>query len=109
MNSLSSFLHVLHVLVSFALTSVVLYYSLVAYRRTKMRAFALWVWASAIGIVQLLAYESYYSSGPHSFTADQRATLIWRAGYILAVVLSSVGSILLIRYVLARGADKNAG
>ena len=101
MSSLLSFLRSADFLVTFGVNAVVLYYSFVVYRRTKMRAFAFWIGSSAIAIIQTVALHTYGSSRSTLLHSDAETfQVFYRTFYIVGTVLGTIGTVMLVRYML---------
>jgi hypothetical protein len=108
MRSLLSFLNIANFLVAFGVNAVVLYFSLVAYRRTKMLAFACLIGSCALAILQTVAAHTlgmFLSILEHSnFEMFQ---VCYRTVEIVRIVLGAAGTVMLVRYLLT-GVQKAA-
>ena len=107
MSSLETFLQHTHLVIVLAADAVILSFSLIAYRRTKLRVFAFLMIASALSIIQSVGVETYDSSRL-SVAEYERFMVVWRISYIATVILSATGTVMLIRYVLSRATQKDA-
>jgi tellurite resistance protein TehA-like permease len=88
--------------VSIACSSTVLCFSFAAYRRTKLRAFALWICSSALGIILMCSWYTR-SLSPQSSHADYMTfSVIYRLAFIANVIVSAVGSVMVVQHVLNR-------
>ena len=102
MSSLLSLLRSADFLVTFGVNAVVLYFSFVAYRRTKMRAFAFWIWSAGIALIQTMALHTYGSSRSTLSHSDAETfQVFYRTFYIVGTVLGTLGTVMLVRYMLA--------
>jgi hypothetical protein len=82
--------------------TTVLVFSFLAFRRTKLRPFALWIVASTIGIV-LMSGWYMRSISPRLPPAEYMTyEAIYRVGFIVDSILAATGTVMLIRYVLAK-------
>lgn len=106
--SLLAFLRLVDFFTSIAVDSAVLVWAFTAYRRTQMRAFALLLWGSFIGIILSAGLEMQHRTS-HTSSDALTFTQLYRIGYMLATILWGTGIILLIRHVLigVHGRDKD--
>ena len=101
--SITSFLRHIDFIVTIAVNSLVLCFSYTAYRRTRMRAFAFWIASCAICIISSVGLHGYAYSRSLSAEDYRRFMEFYRVGYAVEAVLGAVGSIMLIRHILAKG------
>jgi len=79
--------------------TVVLYFALAGYRRTKHRMFGVWVVVSILGFIDILALYGLRDSKSPS---DHHALwLFWSLESIVAGLFATYGIILLMRYALS--------
>jgi len=79
---------------------IVLFYSSVAYRRSKRTVFAVWIAASVLSLVSILALYGLRNS--KSSVEQHGLWLFWSLDYIVAAIIGTYGIILLMRHVLSQ-------
>src|ERR1043166_4372446 len=99
--TLTSFLRAAEFVTSIAVSSIVLCFSFSAYRRTKLRAFAFWIWSCALAILLMSAWYMRILSPATSREDYMTFTVIYRIIFMANNVLSAIGSLMIIRYVVA--------
>src|ERR1017187_1246596 len=105
--TLKSFLQAAEFVTSVAVGLTVLSFSFSAYRRTKLRAFAFWIWSCTLSVILMTAWYFFtlypVSSREHYFTSS----VIYRILFMVDNVLGAIGSVMLIRHVLAERERKD--
>jgi len=89
--------------------SVLLYFFSLAYRRTKLRPFALWIFAAIVYIIALLA--RFIAS--FCYLTSRETLIVFTAAYdalwMVGLVINATAFVMLIRYLLSererRGKD----
>ena|SRR5438445_8977353 len=101
MNALT-FLRHADFFATIAVNSIVLCFSFTAYRRTGMRAFAFWIVGCVICIISSVGLHAYGYSRTLAPEDYRRFMEFYRIGYLIQAALSGAGSVMIIRYVLAK-------
>jgi hypothetical protein len=105
--TLTSFLQTAEYVTFVVFTTAILVFSFVAYRRTKLRAFAFWIASSSMGLIQMSAWYIHIHSSPLPESDRMTFNVIYRLCYIVINVLGAIGSIMLIQHVLAERERKD--
>ena len=105
--TLTSFLRTVEFVTFFAATSTVLYFSFAAYRRTRLRAFAFWIWACTIGLIQMSAWYIHIHTPPSSHADEMTFNVIYRLCYLVVTILGAIGNVMLIQHLLKMPPNKS--
>jgi hypothetical protein len=90
--------------------AVSLYYATVGYRRTKLKAFAIWVVAGSLALFgSLFNAAAHLPNSPVSLNEYADAVnFIWHVIYILSPLLGTWGTVLLVRHTISSSNAHNA-
>jgi hypothetical protein len=80
--------------------SIMLSFSLLAYRRTHMPAFVFWIAAGGIDIILPIAMETLRAYRAHGEQAYRVFMICWRLGYIIEAALATIGTVMIIQHIL---------
>ena len=80
----------------------VLYFSILAYRRTKLGALAVWIASSAFAIILVSAWYIGSCMPPPHDSGYMTFLMIYRVGFVVIQLLGAMGSIMMIRHILAK-------
>ena len=105
--NLTSFLRAAEFVTTIAANSTVLCFSFSAYRRTKLRAFAFWIWSCTLGIILMSAWYMRTLSPPTSREDYMTFSVIYRIIFIANNIVNVIGSLMIIRHVVAEGERKD--
>jgi len=96
-----SFLTWAEFVIPITVNSVLLYFFFLAYRRTKLRAFVLWIFSDIVVIIALLtrfiASFCYVTSRGELIAFSATYDILWMVG----LVVSAIAFIMLIRFLLS--------
>jgi uncharacterized membrane protein len=84
-----------------AVNGAILFFSLVAYRRTKVNAFTFLFLGCLVGIIAAATLHLRNSSALPDTNDSMTFLYFYRSTFIVGTVLKGIGTILLIRHVLA--------